>query len=224
LPINIKVSDYRSKSSPQFCSSNSLGIDLRQGISMYSLGFCNLQREMVGDDCSKSCSRQSSYHTNKGRTPFQFFISYLMGWVVGMGASPTALAYDGTYMWVSNTAGLTRIDAYSGIVATVSLSFTPTALAFDGTYLWMTASNGVYRMIPPSGAAEGPFTAGTTPAALAFDGTAIWVANHGSNNLTKFRAADGSNLGTFSTPNSPSALAFDGARMWVANGTSLSRR
>src|SRR5271165_3660461 len=65
------------------------------------------------------------------------------------------------------------------------------------------------------------FSVGSGPQGVAFDGANIWVANAGSNNVTKLRAADGANLGTFSVASSPQGVAFDGANIWVANGADV---
>src|SRR5271165_1916283 len=64
------------------------------------------------------------------------------------------------------------------------------------------------------------FSVGSGPQGVAFDGANIWVANSGSDNVTKLRAADGANLGTFSVGIRPQGVAFDGANIWVANNGS----
>ena len=67
------------------------------------------------------------------------------------------------------------------------------------------------------GEVSATYGTGSNPEALTFDGQNIWVANRGSGNVMKFRAADGELLGTYPVGTGPQALAFDGANIWVAH-------
>ncbi len=59
---------------------------------------------------------------------------------------------------------------------------------------------------------------GANPSALAFDGACVWVANWGSNNVMRIRAATAEVIGTYPVV-APAGLAFDGTHIVVlSNG------
>lgn len=106
------------------------------------------------------------------------------------GSNPTALAFDGTNIWVA--------FAGNGIVPGTVQRINPGNMALVGS----------------------PISVGINPKALLYDGTSIWVANKGSNTVTKINATTGSVIGSYSPfAAGPQALAYDGTYLWVANGT-----
>ena len=72
-----------------------------------------------------------------------------------MGDGPSAIAFDGTHMWVVNIHGS------------------------------VTDNSGTVLELSPSGATLGTYAVGNTPSAIAFDGTHMWVANDDSKNVTE---------------------------------------
>ena len=142
---------------------------------------------------------------------------------VTVGASPGAMAFDGTNVWVANAGGNTvsRINASTGVKvpSDIGVGSGPSALAFDGTNMWV--ANRLVGTLARVNAATGePATAlivGGQPQALAFDGTRMWVANRTLGTVSAFDVVTGSGIGgQLYPPNSePRALAFDGFRIWA---------
>ena len=152
---------------------------------------------------------------------------------------PSALAYDGTHLWVANSAGnsVTELNAADGGVVRVlsgsSYNFDdPSALVYDGRDVWVanSAGNSVTELSAGDGGVVRLLSASAyafdQPDALAYDGTHLWIADRGSSagSITKVNAADGSlvqvvpgaDLYGASHPQ-PDALAFDGTHIWVAD-------
>ncbi|MFC2107977.1 YncE family protein [Candidatus Bipolaricaulota bacterium] len=134
----------------------------------------------------------------------------------------SALAFDGTNMWVANpvTNNVVRLRPSDlSSIGSSSVGRHPYALAFDGANMWVAnyEDGTVNKLRASDGQVLGTYRVGMRPAALVFDGFHIWVANEGDNTLTKLRAIDGSLVGTYQTGRSPCALVFDGTHVWVAN-------
>lgn len=143
-----------------------------------------------------------------------------------VGTNPSAIAFDGANVWVTNynSNNVTKLRASDGALqGTFSVGSLPFGIAFDGANIWVTnsSSNNVTKLRASDGACVGTctFSVGNGPSGVAFDGANIWVANFGSNNVTKLRASDGACVGTctFAVGTNPRGVAFDGANIWVAN-------
>ena len=107
-----------------------------------------------------------------------------------VGTSPSAVAFDGTNIWVANTGSgnVTELSASTGaVVGTYFIGSAPYGVAFDGTNIWVTSyfNSNVTKLLASSGAVVGTYTVGTNPFGVAFDGSNIWVTNDGSNTVTK---------------------------------------
>ena len=140
---------------------------------------------------------------------------------ISVGNRPTALAFDGTSLWVANYAGnsIMKINPATGVVSqTINVGINPIALALDGISIWVAnySSNSVMKINPATGAVSSQITVGSNPSALAFDGNSIWVANINSNNVMKINTVTGA-VSPPITVMSPYALSFDGSSVWVAN-------
>jgi DNA-binding beta-propeller fold protein YncE len=142
--------------------------------------------------------------------------------------SPEFLAFDGTYIWMTNgelTENVRKMRASDGQdVGVFSVGPGTGGILFDGANIWVTVvGDGLHKgtlvkMRPSDGAVLGTSQTGFSPWSLAFDGANVWVTNLGGANVTKIRASDGAVLGTFNVPgNDPISLAFDGANIWVVN-------
>jgi DNA-binding beta-propeller fold protein YncE len=142
------------------------------------------------------------------------------------GNTPTKVAFDGNYVWVTNRGSntVTRVDAFNGgrPAETFPTGTAPGGLAFDGTYVWIANRNDntVMRLQPNDGKLAGIFAVGAAPEGLVFDGANIWVSNSQDDTVTKLRASDGVTLGTFPVGSEPSGLVFDGTYVWVASSGS----
>jgi hypothetical protein len=160
---------------------------------------------------------------------------YEIGETFPAGDDPSALAFDGTNIWIANSNAnsiVTRLRASDGACVDPCHFFVndgaiPKALAFDGANIWVASAfsgggpGSVTRLRAADGACISPcsFPVGVDPDGIAFDGANIWVTNTGSDNVSKLRASDGGLLGTLaiSQGNHPIGVAFDGAHIWVAN-------
>ncbi len=155
------------------------------------------------------------------------------GYLIPVGTAPSAMAFDGTYLWVAlagdgtSAGSLQRVNPATGTLfgTPITVGINPVALAFDGTYIWV-ANNGnqgdgetVTRVTAATGTTSGPFNSGGFgPTALAWDGTSIWIANGTSNTITHINPASGATIGSpILAGNNPVALAFDGTSIWSAN-------
>ena len=148
---------------------------------------------------------------------------------VGVGRFPTAVAFDGTFMWVvvPNSASdpdtinrLYKIDRTTNtVVATVPVGEEPRAVVFDGTSLWVSnnVDGTVSRVNPATDAVVQTVPVGAGPGGMAFDGSSIWVANAGDASVTEIDAATGDVLTTEAVGTAPYAVAFDGTSLWVTD-------
>ncbi len=113
---------------------------------------------------------------------------------VGVSGDHLGLAYDGTYLWMtnvqSNTVSKIQLSPLQ-VVATYGTGSGPAGIVFDGTSMWIAnAYSGSVTVIRAAdGANLGTLTAGTLPVGIAFDGASVWVANStqtGANCIQKF--------------------------------------
>ena len=144
-----------------------------------------------------------------------------------LGASPNALAFDGSRFWTSNDSGSVSIvtpgPALPWAVTTVSTGFSQVrGIAFDGASIWVTdTSAGLLRL--DGGGAIIQTVPVTSPVGLVFDGANLWVPGNFSE-LTVVRASTGALLGTLSGNglDGVQGVAFDGERVLVTNGAGAS--
>lgn len=195
------------------------------------------QPEPAGSNCQhgglKYTDAQGMRYVCNGAPGVSQFDSLLLGMLrwdrlptgktITAGASPSALAFDGTFIYVANqnSDDVTRIRASTAIAegSPISVGDGPRALAFDGTFIYVANvnSNNVTRIRASTGIVDGsPIPVGTFPNALAFDGTFVYVANAGDEgSVTRIQASTGMverNIGVLE----PRALAFDGTFIYAA--------
>jgi hypothetical protein len=144
-----------------------------------------------------------------------------------VGSGPWGLAFDGTYVWVSN---YNSNDMYkvpqSGSPIHVPLTncMLPLGVAFDKQFIWVACTNSgtVQQLTAAGGQNHAPITMGTganSPFQLAFDGTNLWVSCTVGTQLRWV------NTTTYTVP-SPITVAagcsdvvFDGRYVWVLDGS-----
>ena len=111
-----------------------------------------------------------------------------------VGSYPTAIAFDGTNIWVMNyfSSNVTKLRASDGQLAGTYNVVPGTGMAFDGTKMWITnapldlAINTVTAVNLSDGSVIATYPAGNHPGAICFDGANIWVGNGNVNTVTKF--------------------------------------
>lgn len=147
--------------------------------------------------------------------------------VVTVGNAPRGIAFDGTNLWVANTAGsVTRFDPKDGSATSFPAGGNPRGILFDGASIWV--NNGLAgvtgtttKLNASTGAIQGTFNTGDfnpqgVPG-IAFDGANIWVAQGANNSVGRFKASDGSGKVDIPVGTNPYGIAFDGAAVWVSN-------
>lgn len=146
---------------------------------------------------------------------------------------PTALAFDGTNIWVGTaTTNVLRVSAATGTVLSPNLNFSTVVsdLLFDGSKMWVNgtesgaAVSGTVFCVDPAAPSSTPTRLNSgTAGRLAFDGARVWTSNNESQ-VRIYNAGTctfaGANIATASTA---TAMAFDGSKMWVRTGGGLSQ-
>jgi hypothetical protein len=130
-----------------------------------------------------------------------------------------ALAFDGTYIWVTGGNTVTRLKKDGTQAGTFNVGSGPFGIAFDGANMWIpnNSSGSVTKLRAKDGANLGTFSlGGDSPWAVAFDGEDIWVT--GTPDVFELRASDGAILDKFHDPpgSFTEGVAFDGANIWLA--------
>jgi YVTN family beta-propeller protein len=143
------------------------------------------------------------------------------------GATPTGLAFDGLYMYVSCPGSLVVyrvLNAGTGAVpfgAAWPGGTFPYGIAYDGTNMWVSSFSAVgfvRKMDIATGAVLATIPTGSAfSSGVAFDGTNIWVANWGSANISKTNAKTPGLPSNYGVGTNPQGVAFDGTNIWVAN-------
>lgn len=142
--------------------------------------------------------------------------------LVPVGPGPSAFAYDGARLWVSNQSGdeLQAIDPATGLISfTVPISPGVSALTFDGTRLWAANQqlNTLTAIDPNTVQVTRVISTETRPFAVLVAERRLWVVNQISNTVQVFNPETGDALGSVPVGNRPWALAYDGRVVWVAN-------
>ncbi len=109
-----------------------------------------------------------------------------------LGGEITALAFDGTHIWIGHITGtLNLVEASTGKQITEhELDFiegSVTGLVFDGGHIWATdgGKDLVFKINASDFSLVGsyPTGGGTVPAGVSFDGANIWIVNSGNDSV-----------------------------------------
>ena len=133
--------------------------------------------------------------------------------------SPYGGVFDGANVWVANeTAGtVSRIDATTNAVATVTVGSQPRNLAFDGANVWVTnwASNTVSKIDVATSSVVATVVVGANPLGITFDGSSIWVSNNGANSISRINTSTNTVTSTVGVTNDPTGLTFAFGSLWM---------
>lgn len=144
---------------------------------------------------------------------------------------PTALAWDGRYMWIANFQDNTvfAVNTADEVIKVFDDSRIdgPAVLLWDTAHIWIANQRtpdeqevGTVIKIDVNTNtfnSFGPFPVGLMPTAMAWDGENIWVANGNSDTLSVLDNATGQTVGEVRVMGFPLSLAFDGAYIWVSH-------
>jgi hypothetical protein len=143
--------------------------------------------------------------------------------------TPTALAFDGSLIWMSDWNGkLLTIDPASPrrVVSTWAPApggpYRPTALAVGGGALW-SLDAAQARLLRHSTAGPERILAarpspGAAPTAIAFDGQTVWTYDAADRTLTR-HGGDDAPVQAYSLPDEavPNAMAWSGDYLWISD-------
>jgi hypothetical protein len=146
--------------------------------------------------------------------------------VPNVGAFAWALTFDGSRLWVVNSAisggspSVAIVTPGSWAVTTLTGFFRPVGLLFDGSNVWMTQADGKLLKFDANGNVIQTVTVSCNSCSAGypvFDGTNIWVPSAGA--LSVVRASTGALVATLTGNGLGDAFtaAFDGDRVLVAN-------
>lgn len=146
-------------------------------------------------------------------------------------ADASALAFDGTTMWViSGTGTISRIDPVTNKIGAGSAIVEPRSN--DGGFganeagIWVGNfdTNLVYRLDPASLTVVAKIPAGPNPDGVGAADNAVWVANHRGGSVTRIDPATNALL-TIKTGNpgrgGPHQIGFGAGSVWVSAGISV---
>ncbi len=170
------------------------------------------------------------------RYGFDQVVSGIGGLIVLPG--PSAIASDGTHVWVANSNGnsVTELSSSTGALVRVirgsSYGFDyPEGIARNANHVWVVNSNGnsVTELSASTGALvwviSGSSYGFDDPVAVASDGSHVWVANVYGNSLTELSASTGALVRVISGSSygfdDPVGVASKGSRVWVANSNGM---
>jgi hypothetical protein len=142
---------------------------------------------------------------------------------VDVGRSPSALAFDGTFMYVANNLdnNVMRIRTSTGLIEgdPIVVGNAPSALVYDGFRSVWSANyaDGTLSRISIQNAVVDMTVSGvgTNPCALAFDGTLIYVADCAGDKVRRVTKT-GSVVGQTTVGHKSVGLVFDGTFVYVA--------
>lgn len=147
------------------------------------------------------------------------------------GALPNDMAFDGTYLWVTNEYGdsISQYRAADGSkVGEVRVGWYPEEIVFDGKYLWVTynarggdATDLARIDVVTKAVSNYNFTSSQYTFDMVFDGTFLWVTNDNDNTLYRIDrnacAAGSCPTNSYALADNPTNLAYDGQNIWVTH-------
>ena len=159
----------------------------------------------------------------------------ILGWAVpvatvAVGGSPNGVAFDGAYLWVTNSPGnkVSKIDITTNEVKkTLYDEKIPYGVAFDGVNIWVANSGDGINIVSKIDITKDNVIknvdVGKDPRGVAFDGVNIWVAHSSDNrykgSVSKIDITEDKVLETVTVGKDPRGVAFDGVNIWVAHSS-----
>ena len=144
------------------------------------------------------------------------------------GPKPRGLAFDGTYLWCSDSfdGKIYKLDTNGNIVDSFDAPRTSIqGLAFDGIYLWVSVDYysenekyGIYKLDTNGNILDSFGIGSIDPDELAFDGAYLWCVDANYNDKIYRLDTNGNVLDSFDAPSTLAfGLAFDGTYLWTTN-------
>jgi YVTN family beta-propeller protein len=145
--------------------------------------------------------------------------------IIKVGKDPSALAWDGTNLWIVNQGDNTvqKIDVQNGkILATIVVDDSPSKIMSTDRYVWVITSRSVQRIDPTSGLVTASIHTWFGRAdAMIGDETHLWVA--GNQTLLSYDENTVEEVKSFPSPRF-SSLLWDGPHLWGSSRDNLTTR
>jgi YVTN family beta-propeller protein len=148
-----------------------------------------------------------------------------------VGSLPQGIDYDGSYLWVANSAGglsagtVNKINIDTGeILNTVEVGTQPIGLLYAFGYIWVanTLSNTISKIDPATATVIATYNVGYYPNFIASDGSYLWITLHSVNQVVKVNPNTGAIVATVYVGTYPEGLVYALGYIWVANNMSNS--
>ena len=143
---------------------------------------------------------------------------------VAGGIEPDWVASDGTAVWATNDATISRVVPQPQLAIAVSAVACCGAVAIGAGSVWTTDDSGLLRLNGRTGAREAhiklPFLSGDVnarDAALAVGDGSVWVADQNGNAVWRIDRRNGAVIGTVVVGDHPSGIAIGANAVWVAS-------
>jgi hypothetical protein len=141
------------------------------------------------------------------------------------GSCPTALCYDGIYLWLADrkTDSLYRINPENGEVvgSYEAPGYQIEGLTWEKYSIWALdiEEKAILRFNPASGVNEKIIYAPCDdPQGLAYDGNYLWIGDMTKDRIYQISTDDGTTIREIKSPSgNPTGLAYDGRYLWVAD-------
>ena len=141
---------------------------------------------------------------------------------------PTAIAYDGSNMWVTANGvvggTVTKYNLNGVVLGEYATGDNPDDVIYHNGYIWVAnkGSDNVMKF-DLNGELIGTYPVGDAPQELAVEGDNIWVANNKGGTVMKL-SSEGENLLTYTAPGStrkPVNILYAGTNIWIGNEWSI---
>lgn len=151
-----------------------------------------------------------------------------------VGPTPAHLAIGGNAIWVTNGDNtVTRIDAVTEAVLTITIPGLPAGVAADAAGAWVAMNRSldgapgtlVVQLDPKTGSILQQVVVPEGPRGVAVDGGAVWVASGIPNIVSRIDPGNGKIVASIPVDGGPAGVRIIGDTVWVASrsGSQISR-
>jgi YVTN family beta-propeller protein len=144
--------------------------------------------------------------------------------VRAVGIEPDWVASDGTAVWATNDATISRVVPQPQLAIAIAAVACCGTVVLGAGSVWTTDDSGLLRLNARTGAREAhvklPFLSGDLNAAagaLAVGAGSVWVADQHGNTIWRIDARNESVIGTLVVGDHPSGIAVGAGAVWVAS-------
>ncbi|MCW1892237.1 MAG: hypothetical protein KIH65_003265 [Candidatus Uhrbacteria bacterium] len=148
---------------------------------------------------------------------------------IDVGTRPMGIAFDGTYVWVTNSqgAGISKIDPKTNTVIATVADTGVVNLAYGANAVWATNRNDGWldRINLETNTFEAVIDTGSSVEGIVYDGRYFWVST--GTNVRKFDPTTNTFVQTIAVGTRTDwdvfGMTFDGKNVWVSTNVGLSK-